>query len=228
MRQLFDVGVAALLLGACGIVFGGDWPQYRGANPDGKSDETIQKTWPSEGPRIVWKVPMGLGFSNISVAGGKAFCNAEREGKEYCVALNGDNGTEVWATPIDDSIQDRQGGDGPRSTPTVDGDRVYVLGTHLKLMCLSAADGKPVWTVDLKREYDVKEPRGWGRAASPVIDGDRIFVNGGGGKGRSLLAFDKGTGKNVWASEDDGVVHSSPTPATILGVRQIIFFTAKG
>src|SRR5258706_16069458 len=118
MRQLFDVGVAALLLGACGIVFGGDWPQYRGANHDGKSDETIQKTWPSEGPRIVWKVPMGLGFSNIRVAGGKRFFQAKREGEGYRPALNGDNGTEGWGTPIDDLIQDRQDGDGRPPHPT--------------------------------------------------------------------------------------------------------------
>jgi outer membrane protein assembly factor BamB len=171
---------------------------------------------------------MGKGFSTISVSGGKAFCNAERDGKEYCVALNGENGTELWATVIDESIQDRQGGDGPRSTPTVDGEHVYVLGTHLKLLCLNVADGKPAWTADLKNEYGGKEPRGWGSAASPVIDGERIFVNCGAGKGQSLLALDKATGKKVWAAEDDSLVHSTPTPATIHEVRQIIFLTGTG
>jgi outer membrane protein assembly factor BamB len=84
-----------------------------------------------------------------------------------------------------------------------------------------------VWRVDLQKEYGGQVP-GWGSAASPVLDGDRIFLNCGAGNGKSLMAFDSATGKNIWAKESDDLVHSSPTPATIDGVRQIIFLTGSG
>jgi outer membrane protein assembly factor BamB len=160
------------------------------------------------------------------VVGDKAYCVAARNEKEVAVALDSNTGKELWATPLDNEIKDRQGGNGPRSTPAVDGDRVYYYGTYLKLTCLNAADGKVVWQKDLKEEFGGKEI-GWGHAASPIIDGDLVFICAG-GQGQSLLAFNKKTGEVAWKGQSDGPTHASPTPATIHGTRQVIFRTDQG
>jgi outer membrane protein assembly factor BamB len=205
--------------------FAADWPQFRGATHDGSTGEKITKSWPVEGPKVAWKVPMGEGFSAVSVVGGRAYLNASKGEQEAAIALDAKTGQELWATTLDKKIYDRQGGNGPRSTPAIDGDRVYVFGTYLKLTCLNAADGKIVWQKDLK-EFGGREIQ-WGHAASPVIEGDLVFVCGG-GQGQSLLAFDKKTGDVKWKAESDGPTHATPTPATIFGTRQIIFRTDRG
>lgn len=216
--------------------FAADWPQYRGANSDGTSPETnILKSWPQEGPRVVWKAPIGESFGSFAVSQGKAFAFFERGGNEVCVALDAATGKELWATPIDKTIFERQGGNGPRSTPTVDpgsaGGRVYVLGTYLKLACLNAADGKVVWQHDIQAAFDGQNGTSginkWGSASSPVVEGDLVLVAGG-GEGQSLLAFNKTTGALAWKKHTEKITHATPTPATLHGVRQVIFFTQSG
>ena len=245
----------ALALLPVGAIFAADWPQYRGVNHDGATAETgLLKDWPKEGPKVLWKIPLGESFGTFAVSQGKAFCFMERGekpqandeakpdgppgkkkrldgGSEVCAAFDADSGKELWVTPIGPTIFESQGGNGPRSTPTIDGGHVYVLSTFLKLACLNVSDGKEVWSHDLAKEFggqlDTPGIRQWGSAASPVIDGDLIFVNGG-GPGQALMGIDKKTGNVVWKGQDDGLTHTSPTPATILGTRQIIFFTKSG
>jgi outer membrane protein assembly factor BamB len=219
--------IGGSLLFAASAAHAANWPMYRNATHDGHTDEKINTAWPKGGPPLLWKVPMGLGFSAVSVVGNRAFVNGEKGEQECCFCLDADTGKQLWATPFDKTIHDNQGGDGPRSTPTVEGERVYVFGTHLKLLCLNTGDGKIEWEHDLEKEYSGREIH-WGSAASPVLDGDRIFVNCGSNKGKSLLAFDKSTGKNLWAVESEGDTHASPTPANIGDVPQVIFFTQSG
>ncbi len=209
-------------------LFATDWPQYRGSNHDGSSPEKIAGNWPQGGPRIVWKVPLGPSFGSFVVKGaGRAFCFIQRsvEGRdrEVAVAFDANTGKELWSVPLGEPTYDKQGGDGPRSTPTVDGDRVYFLGVYLVLSCLDAATGKLIWQHDLTKEYGGKVIR-WNSAASPILDGNLIFVNAG-GAGQALLAFDNTDGKLVWKGQDDQPTHSSPVPVTIDDVRQVIFFT---
>ncbi len=211
-------------------LFAAEWIQYRGPAHDGSSPERISKKWPNEGPRVIWKAPLGDSFGSFAVAGGKAFCFIQRptdgQDKEVAIALDASSGKELWAVPLGEPTYDKQGGDGPRSTPTVDGNSVYFLGAHLKLSCLDTATGKIKWQRDLVKEFGGKVIQ-WKSAASPVLDGNLIFVNAG-GAGQAFLAFDKTDGKVVWKSGDETPTHASPTPATILGVRQIIFFSVSG
>jgi len=211
-------------------LFAADWTQYRGANHDGSSPEKISKQWPKEGPRVIWKAPLGDSFGSFAVAGGKAFCFIQRpadgQDKEVAIALDANSGKELWSVPLGEPTYDKQGGDGPRSTPTVDGNSVYFLGANLKLSCLDTTTGKIKWQHDLVKEFGGKVIQ-WKSAASPVLDGNLIFVNAG-GAGQAFLAFNKADGKVVWKSGDDTPTHASPTPATIFGVRQIIFFALSG
>lgn len=207
-----------------------DWPQYRGATIDGSSPEKILTTWPAEGPRVVWKATLGPSFGSFAVSDGKALCfiqrSVEQTNREVAIALDIASGKEIWAVALGKATYDKQGGDGPRSTPTVDGKRVYFLGAYQVLTCLDADTGKQIWRHDIVAEFGGKIIK-WNNAASPMLEGDLIYVNGG-GAGQAFLAFDKADGKVVWKSEDDAPTHSSPVPATIHGVRQIVFLTQKG
>jgi outer membrane protein assembly factor BamB len=222
---ILAVSLFVPVLGWCG-----NWPQYRGPNNDGSTPEKILTKWPMEGPRVVWKAELGPSFGSFAVSGDRAFCFIQRkvggEDREVAIALDANSGKELWAAPLGKATYDKQGGDGPRSTPTVDGDRVYFLGAYQVLTCLNAADGKQIWQHDLVKEHGGKIIK-WNNAASPVTDGKLIFVNAG-GPGEALLAFDKADGKVVWKGEDDLPTHASPVLATIHGVKQVIFFTQKG
>lgn len=228
---LAGASLGCLLVTSVPKIQAADWPQYRGPQHDGSTDEKgLLKTWPKEGPRQIWKAPLGDSFGSFVVSGGKAFCFIQRsvggQDKEVALALHADTGKELWATPLGEPTYDKQGGDGPRSTPSVDGNRAYFLGADLLLSCLDADTGKVLWKHDLVQEYGGKVIQ-WKNAASPVIDGNLVFVNAG-GAGQALLAFHKTDGKLAWKGENDTPTHSSPVPATIHGVRQIIFFTKSG
>ena len=215
-----------------GQVYAADWPNYRGPNHDGISAEKgIAANWPASGPKEIWKTPLNDSFGSFAVSNGKACIFIEREGDEVCVALDANTGKELWATPIGKTIHEGNGGNGPRTTPAIDGKLVYVYGTYLKLACLNLADGKIVWQHDIQEEFNgqngtngIKE---WGSAISPVVEGELVIVAGG-GPGAAFLAFDKKSGKLAWKSGDEKITHATPTPATILGVRQLIFFMQSG
>lgn len=208
-----------------------EWPQYRGPNGDGITDDKILTTWPNEGPKALWKIPMGEGFGCVAAVGGRGYVMAEREGDEACVAIDIATGKELWSTKLGKTIFEKQGGNGPRATPTVVGDHVYILGTYLRVSCLSAKDGKVVWSHDVKADnagqVDTKGISNWGNAASAVVEGDVVLVAGG-GAGQTFIAFDRKTGKILGKGGDEKITHASPTPTTIHGQKQVIFFTQQG
>jgi outer membrane protein assembly factor BamB len=226
-------------LSSAGGLPAADWPQYRGLKGDGCSPETINVNWPAEGPKVLWKTPTANGFSSFSVSGGKAFTQVNREldggAKEICVALDAATGKELWFSIIgpgqyqgggDEGAKDNNGGDGPRSTPTISDGKVYVFNQHLALSCLDAATGKSEWTVDITKDHAGRNI-GWRSAASPVVDGNLVFVAGG-GPGESMLAVDKQTGRIVWKTGDEKITHATPVAANILGAKQVVFFMQSG
>jgi outer membrane protein assembly factor BamB len=229
-------GVVSLLQLA---VRAADWPQYRGPEQTGVSAEAVNLGWPATGPKVLWKVATKNGFSSFAVSGGRAFTQVNRdiggEPREICLALDAITGHELWFADVDvgkykpggdTGAKGNSGGDGPRSTPTVNDGRVYVLTQNLALYCLDAADGKRIWTKNLVQEHAGRNIA-WNSAASPVVDGDLLFL-GGGGPGQSLLAVRKKTGEVVWKAYDERITHATPVVATILGQRQVIFFLQSG
>ena len=218
---------------------GSEWPAYRGPSGNGVTTADFGKAWDQKGPKQLWKSPATNGFSSITVSGNVATTLVTRdlEGSptEHCVAFDATNGKELWAMPLklakyqgggDEGAGDNKGGDGPRSTPTHDGGRVYVYGSSLDLYCFDGKTGKKLWDKDVAKDYGGKNIS-WQNAISPLIEGDLVIVSGG-GAGAAFLAFDKTTGALKWKSGDDTITHATPVAATILGTRQIVFFTKQG
>lgn len=218
-----------------------DWPNYRGPAGNGIAAEVLTATtWPAGGPKKVWTAPAETGFSSFSVGGGKALTLVRREvdgnPMELCVAFDAATGKEVWAKELwlsdqydgggNAGTEENKGGDGPRSTPVIDGDRVYIIDAHLKVFALKLADGAQVWKRDIIKEHKGNMIK-WQNAASPLIHGDHLYLAGG-GPGQALLALNKADGKTVWKAEDDAMTHATPILAELHGMTQVIFFTQKG
>ncbi len=218
---------ASILLSAAAYLvttsaYADDWPQWRGPKQDGISRETgLLAKWPENGPKQLWRVPLGNGFSSVSVVGDRAYtCFGCDEG-EFAVCLNVADGKTVWKIRLDDLYKNGDYGDGPRATPTVDAGLVYVLGARGRLQCLRVADGKAIWEGDLQASREGKLPE-YGFSASPVIVGDKVIAVVGAGGGKSLAAFDKKTGKLLWTSLDNRIGYSTPRAVTTDGVPQVI------
>jgi len=207
------------------VVIAADWPQFRGPNRDGISPEAaVLKSWPASGPKVLWKVPIGEGYSQVVSAKGRLFTFSGQGSDEIAAALDAATGKQIWRVRIDNKYEDGQG-NGPRSTPTVDGDLVYVLSPRGKLAALKTANGQVAWQHDLRAEYGANPPQ-WGVSTSPLVEGKLLVVNVGGAGNKSIIAFDKKNGKPVWTSQNDAAGYSAPIAITVRGVRQIIVFTA--
>ncbi len=224
------------VLPALAATLAGDWPQYHGAHGDRASAESIALTeWQDGGPPRAWRVATPGGFSSFSVLGDRAFTLITRDGVETVLALATADGSELWAQALSTAEYDRggnagteenSGGDGPRSTPSIDQDRVYVFDANLVLHCLDAGTGESRWKHDLIADHEGRNVR-WQNAASPLVDGELVFVAGG-GEGKSLMAFDKRDGTLAWAKGNETITHATPIAATIHGQRQVIFYVHSG
>ncbi len=234
-RQIPSVWIACIvLLFAMGRIWGADWPQYRGLNHDGSSAESIRTNWSQKPPTVIWKKTISTAWSSITISGGRAFTQGNRRllnvPSEFCIALNADTGAELWATLVDEAYYPDGGTgstDGPRSTPTVDGDFVYVFTSRLRLFCLRATDGTVVWSRDFINEFSGTSVIPWQNSASPLIVGDLIYLNSNVAN-QTLMALRKSDGVIMWKGQTDTMTHATPVYATIAGTPQVIFQTLKG
>jgi outer membrane protein assembly factor BamB len=203
-----------------------NWPQWRGPNRDGISKETgLLKQWPAEGPPLTWKATgAGRGYSSFSISNGKLYTMGLRGDREFIVAFDVATGKEAWATAHGSAFRNDRG-DGPRGTPTVDGDRVYALGGNGDLSALDARTGKVAWTKNILREFGGSNIT-WGISESPLIVGNKLLVNAG-GRGASIVALNKSDGSVIWKSQSDQAGYSSGIPVEVNGTTQVIFFTAE-
>lgn len=203
-----------------------NWPQWRGPNRDGISKETgLLKQWPTDGPPLAWKATgAGGGYSSFSISNGKLYTMGLRGDREYVVAFDVATGKEAWATAHGGAFRNDRG-DGPRGTPTVDGNRVYALGGNGDLSALDASSGKLVWSKNILKEFGGSNIT-WGISESPLVLGDKVLVNAGGGDA-SIVALKKSDGSLVWKSQSDKAGYSSAIPLQLNGVTQVVFFTGE-
>ena len=228
MTKGFTLAVAVLL----GVVAfdAADWPQWQGPDRTRISKETgLLKEWPTGGPRVIWTANnLGTGYGSMAVAGDRVFLQGARGPNSVVIALNRADGKEVWAKPLG-PIETRMRtnmGAGPRGTPTVDGDRLYVLTENGDLACLKT-DGSAVWQLNILKEFGGSQLQ-WMISESPLVDGPHVVVSPG-GPGAGIVKLDKMTGKTVWTSKElsDTAGYSSITVADVQGVRTYMTFTAQ-
>ena len=217
---------AAVLRGQ--IAPAGDWPQWRGAARTGISAETgLLREWPASGPRRMWSASnLGAGFGSIAVRGDRVFVQGMRNSQSVVSALSRADGKPVWVRNIG-RASDNYMGSGPRGTPTLDGDRAYVLTESGDLASLRVQDGSVVWQRNILREFGGSNI-GWLISESPLIDGSHVIVTPG-GRGAGMVALDKMTGKTIWTSKElsDAAGYASPIVADVQGVRTIMTLTSE-
>jgi outer membrane protein assembly factor BamB len=206
-----------------------DWPQWRGPERTGVSKETgLLQKWPEAGPKLLWTSEgVGDGFATVAVVGGRLYTQGKRDEKNFVIALDVETGKEVWSVENGPGYSNSYG-DGPRGTPTVEGDVLYALGAEGDLACLEIATGKSRWTLNLLKEFGGKNTH-WGLSESPLIVGKLLLCTPG-GKDATIAALDKTNGKAVWTSKglSDPPAYSSLITFEAAGVPQVVNVTAKG
>jgi outer membrane protein assembly factor BamB len=203
------------------------WTDFRGPQRDGHYRERpILTVWPGDGLKPVWKQPVGGGYASFVIARGRAFTIEQRDTQEVVAAYDAGTGRQLWTSAWTARFQESMGGDGPRATPTWADGRVYALGAMGELRCLDETSGQTVWRTNILEDAGASNLQ-WGMAAAPLIVDDTVIVVPGGGRGRSVAAYDRNTGKKAWSALDDQAAYSSPMLVTIGGVRQVLVFTAS-
>jgi outer membrane protein assembly factor BamB len=250
LRSLLRASVAAVVLaGATGIWLAAspvsaaapeaNWPSFRGPDRSAVSSETgLLQEWPAAGPKLVWQTKgAGRGYASLAVAGGKLFTLGDGkpdggdDSTEYLSAFTLDGGKLLWKTetgaPWNSGAPTWQGS---RSTPTVDGDRVYVITPFGKLYCCDSNSGEVKWSKDLKEEFGGKKGDGWGYSESVLVDGDQAVFTPGGEK-NTMVAVNKSTGEVLWKTVragDRGAGHASIVIAEVGGTKVYVTTTASG
>ncbi|HSH93509.1 MAG TPA: PQQ-binding-like beta-propeller repeat protein, partial [Roseimicrobium sp.] len=241
-QQYFRRGLASLFL--LQAVFAStlnaaDWPRWRGVTVDNfvpGTDRQIEKL-PAE-PKTLWRVTLGDGNGSPVKAGDKVFILDKIGTNEVLRAVSASTGKEVWQQLVDEAADDTQG-KGPRSTPLVDGERIYVTSCRGDFQCRSTKDGALLWkknfTTDFEAVFIGEKPNPiavgatrHGNNGSPIIDGESLYVQSGGTNGASVVSLDRKSGKLIWKSQNDMAGYGGAYIALIEGQRQLVCFTADG
>ena len=205
-----------------------DWTDFRGPKRDGHYVErALLPTWPSTGLVPLWRQPSGAGYASFVAAGGRAFTIEQRGREETMVAYDVMTGRELWTNSWPALFAESMGGDGPRATPTWSGGFVYALGAEGELRCLDDATGRLIWRVNILEDAGAANLP-WGMAGAPLVRGDTVIVTPGGSNGQSVVAYDRRTGKRVWASSNERAGYASPMVATLAGREHLLVFTGVG
>ena len=218
--------VVLCLVLLCTTVAAADWPQWRGPNRDGISTDTgLLQAWPNGGPRQIWKAQgLGEGYSSFAVVGNRLYTQGQQAKTEFVLAIDTATGKPLWKTATSRRA-DNDKGNGPRGTPTVDGNRLYAIAAEGVLVCLDADTGKQIWSADFARNFGGRNPR-WLYSESPLIEGDYVIVAPG-GSGAAIVALNKNTGAVVWKTQSDAAGYSSVVPFDAGGVRGLTVLTAQ-
>ncbi|MEM6457198.1 MAG: PQQ-binding-like beta-propeller repeat protein [Acidobacteriota bacterium] len=234
LRIGYGLLVAALLFTALPLIASShaaqDWPQFRGPARDGHAPAATELLipWPETGPAERWRRPIGNAFSSIAAVGNALYTGDSDESGDYALRIDAETGKTVWRTRLGDLFENSFG-NGPRATPTVDGDTVYITSGGGVLAALAAADGTVRWSIDLKETYQAEMPH-FGYASSPLVDGDRLLVETGGETDTSaaLTALNKKTGELIWRSAAAQPAYSAPIRLDLHGQAQYVLVTKDG
>ena len=217
---------AESLMGSTPTTLGGasNYPQFLGPRRNGTVQGLkLARDWSERPPQLVWRQPIGAGWSAFAVVGNSAVTQEQRGEYEMVVCYDLMSGQEQWSHSDHDRYEATPAGVGPRATPTIVDDRVYTLGATGILNCLDLGTGERIWSEDILYDNDA-ELASWGMSGSPLVLEDLVVVSAGGEDGKSLVAYHKDTGERVWRAGSDPAGYSSPLITTLAGVPQILVF----
>jgi outer membrane protein assembly factor BamB len=204
----------------------GDWPQILGPDRNGIArGEALADRWPEQGPKVPWERPVGEGLAGPAVVGDRLVLWHRIGDSERAEALDAHTGKSIWRT---DFPTDYRGGiapdNGSRCVPLIHEEHVYLHGATGDVHCVAWATGKVVWSTPARKDF--QSPEGYfGAGSTPIVEDGKLILNVGGRDESGLVAFDLQTGKTLWTAFDDRASYSSPTAATIAGLRHLIFVT---
>lgn len=203
----------------------GEWPQFLGPHRNGISDEKgLLTEWPDAGPKVVWRVPGGIGMSGLAISRGKVVTMVQRDGKQWVVALDAKSGKTDWQVDVAPAYKNGMG-NGPRATPAIAGNQVFVFTGEGILAALNFADGKPMWSHNVVGELKGTVAE-YGMASSPLVIGSNVIVTAG-IQGACVVAYDTKSGKLTWKSGDDAAGYSSPALLELSGRKQLVVYTGE-
>jgi len=229
----FIAAPATLLAAAPGS---SDWPTFRGPARTAVAPDTgLLSTWPAEGPKLLWEAEgLGRGYSSLAIADGRIYTMGDAttadDPEEYLLCYDLTDGKQLWKAKTGPAWNEGQANwQSSRSTPTVDGDRVYAITAQGVLVCFDTA-GKEIWRKDLTQEFGGNKADGWGYSESPLIDGDKVVVTPG-GEAHTMAALNKLTGETLWTTAragDRGAGHASIMISDIGGTKVYVQTTGSG
>ncbi|HQU43982.1 MAG TPA: PQQ-like beta-propeller repeat protein [Pirellulales bacterium] len=230
--------LSTALISTLTVALARDWPSFRGPDRSAVSTETgLLQKWPDGGPPLVWDVAgTGRGYASLAIVGDRIYTLGDEtsladDKDEYLLAFDRATGKPLWqlktGAPWDKGQPNWQSS---RSTPTVDGDRVYALTAHGELVCCDAASGSEQWRKNMQKDLGGKKGDGWGYSESVLIDGDRLICTPG-GEEATMVALDKNNGELIWKASrpgDRGAGHASIVPSKVGSTRVYVQTTASG
>ena len=208
----------ASLLAAMAAADAGEWPQILGPSRNGvaAADERLAPVWPAEGPRVVWRRPVGSGCAGVAVTEGRVILFHRVDDREVVEALDAATGESLWSDGHPTSFRPQVGGgDGPLCTPVVQDGRVIAFGPQGILACVDLKTGRRLWQRDTHREFGAQEGY-FGAGSTPLVIGDRVIVNVGGSRqDAGIVAFAAGTGETLWQATAEPASYSAPVAAAV-------------
>jgi outer membrane protein assembly factor BamB len=200
-----------------------DWPQFLGPDRNGISRETkLLDQWPADGPQEVWRQKGGVGMSGLAISRGRLITLVQRDGQQWLQAFDARTGQPQWQTAVAPEYRNQMG-NGPRATPAISGERVFVFSGEGVLAALRFDDGRMLWSHNVVKDLG-GEVADYGMACSPLVVGDQVIVTVGAPRA-TVVAYDVNTGKQAWAAGDDAAGYSSPALLNIAGREQLVVYS---
>ncbi len=205
------------------------WPDFRGPQRDGVVHSiALMEDWKTSPPKLIWKVPIGPGWSSFSLSGNRLFTQAQRGDEEEVVCLKADNGDTLWSFTYPGRFWEVIAGAGPRATPTIGDDGIYTFGANGMLLCLEPVSGKERWKRDVHADSGRAQPPQWGYASSPLVHNNLVIVHVGGEGNKGVFAYDAKTGEQRWSAASGDHSYSSAHLASFFGIEGLLMETNAG
>ena len=223
LTLVLAIAVCAICTGLYNTVEAADWPNWRGPNHNGISNETgWLTTWPEAGPKVLWEKTLGTGFASMTIADGRVYAMGNIKDNDILYCLNADTGKEIWKKSYPCPIFKNNHEGGPCATPTVDGDSVYTLSKNGDAIRFKKANGEVVWHKKLNKDLGFKHPK-WHFAGSALIIDNMVILN----VGSYGIALNKADGSIIWENGKGAAGYSTAVPFTMDGKKCIALFTAR-